>query len=193
MIYLNNIIQAINTRVAARLAAYPKMVFEGIADYKYEAPATGTAITAPVIMKLGSKNAVPIKTDVNSITAYHRLGNTTISVQPGQDYGDGQSVNNKFATDLQLMVIGKTSLLNVFPYDFAAIIADSIPLSMKVEEAFVMEVKVYLQGINHDKRANFNQEFTGVDYFLGPEYFFFGIRYRIEAMYMNGCTNICDC
>lgn len=179
--------------VAERLSTYPDMSFCGIADYKYEEPASGSAIISPVIVPFGAKKATPINTTVNGITAYHRLGLTTISVQPGQDYGDGESVNNKYATDLQMLVIGTTDKLNSMPYDFATIMADSFPLSMRLEEQIKFDAKVIITGIQHDKRTNFNQEFSGVKYFLGPEYFFFSIRYRVEATYLNGCTSICDC
>lgn len=193
MIYLHDIVAFINDTIKSRVTSYPAAVYHGIATYGYKAT-DQSFITFPTIVGHGKNGAADIGFNTNvPFVAYHRIGLTSFSIVPGKSYGDGEEVAQRSVTEVQMMVRGNRNLINSNPEQLAMVIADSMPSNFNMQGSVRIEGSVVSVGIQYDSRANFNQEYTGVTYNIGPDGFFISIRYRIEGSYLKGCTNKCEC
>jgi len=189
MAFLGNIVHTINTALKDKLTAFPTAYFGGIAypvakkkDDKYE-------FLPGIVANSGEVKWLTFD-DINELTIYHRITNSSYTQNKVQSYGDGYtSFTQNY--DLDLVVMADRRKVQVEPDVLEAAIASNMPDKDKVDG--VSYVNILSVSANHNSRSLFSQEFQGVSYYLKPEHIFFSIRYRVELQYTKGCLGLCQC
>lgn len=195
MVYLNEIVEFVNTVIKERLKAYSNSRYYGI-TYQAVKNEANTTIIYPSEIDINAKAGSVAINMKESFIVYHRLTGTSFTYPTSGNYGDGDTHSVSSATDLQVIVMGWRKKLNGTPEQLAMIIADSLPGSIKeadINKIGIKQISTQATGINYDPRTIFNAEYTGIPYFIGPEMFLFSIRYRITGSYLKGCLTNCEC
>lgn len=134
--------------------------------------------------------------DTYPMGLYHKIsGNGYSQENNGGQYGNGNSRLVK-QTQMAMIVYGKTSRIKLRPEDLEAYMISLFPSEIAaslIAPLSLNKMTVDLLGSNMNAPVVFQNEFRGVDYFLGPEDILFQIDYRVTSKFDRKCFNLCDC
>lgn len=189
MAYLNSIVSEINTGLKKSLTAFPTAVYAGIVYQITRERSQKTEVIPAEVNDKGEARWITFD-DINELSLYHRIANSTYTQFKNQSYGDGY-LDFQHQYDIELVVMGDRRKINVRPDELEAAIASNI--GAKEKPTGVSFINVLPVSANHNSQTVFRQEFQGVDYYLKPEHILFSIRYRVELRYQKGCISLCQC
>lgn len=187
--FLDNIVSNINAALKAKLTAFPRSFYGGIA-YPIARKKDNAYEFIPAIISNSGEARYMTFDDVDQVTIYHRIANSSYTQDKVQSYGDGYtSFQQNY--DIDVVVMADRRTVEVSPDVLEAAIASNIPAMDKLDG--VNYVNILPVSANHNSRSLFSQEFQGVSYYLKPDHIFFSIRYRVELKYQKGCMSLCQC
>lgn len=194
MIFLPEIVTAVNSAIKERLTPYPTARIEGLTypvTYNREDNST---ITVPAVL-MAKDARLLVNDDRFPFTLYHRALTANNDVTTNNSYGDGYPRDVLASAEIELIVIGFRDRIKVAPEQIAAVIGDSIPAQMTVQEGKlnIPSIRVNWTSIQYDQRSTWNQQFQGLTYGLSINEFMVSLRYRITVSYMQGCLINCEC
>lgn len=195
MIYLNKIVELIDSNFSNKLSAYPAAEYYGIATPIAVQRNNGTIIYPNVINIDGSIQGTFFQHNAPYVL-YHRLLNTTFSPVNGQRFGQDAMTLLHSTTSVQLVVMGMRNKINASPESLIMQIVDTLPPAIvgdNLNTLGINSISAKENSIEYDSRAIFNREFQGIKYFIGPESFLVAARYTIEGTYLKGCASNCNC
>lgn len=194
MIFLAEIINALNGNFKSKLSNYPTADYFGIATPVAVQRSNSTIVYPSVINIEGSIQGTFFQFQ-SPFIVYHRLLSTTINNNGSQRFGqDAQSVMVA-TTTVTLVVMGSREKINNTPENLISRLLDALPGSMDIAYGPGGTIKAITKesSVEYDPRAIFSREFQGIKYFIGPEMFLMAARYTIESTYFKGCLSSCTC
>ena len=189
MAFLGDIVNNINAALKAKLTAFPTTFYGGIA-YPIGRKRDTTYEFIPAIISVDGEAKYMTFDDLQEISIYHRIANSSYAQNKDKSYGDGYTTFTQ-SYDLDLVVMADRKRTQVSPDVLEAAIASNMP--DKDTLPGVKYINILSISANHNSRSLFSQEFQGVTYYLKPEHIFFSIRYRAELEYTKGCLSLCQC
>lgn len=109
------------------------------------------------------------------LVIYHKLNGKTFIRRAASGYGDRPEVT--CVCDLSLLVFGKSAK------------ADMYDIETQLEELLSMQKDVELQSADFNSVQVWGAEYTGVPYYLDPQFFLFRINYRLSTSLLTGCKH----
>jgi hypothetical protein len=192
MVYLPDLVEAINGAIKKRLSKFADAQYYGIATQGIRREGDTMVVFPSVISTDGIAQTIAYDNKPPFIL-YHRAYNSSFAYAgTKKSYGDGDLANMKCSTVMRIICTGNRRDINISAEEFALIIADCLPTNMQVD-TIPKSITITPSLIQYDSRMVFNGEFEKLAYFIGPDRFLFSIQYSIEGTYLKGCLNNCDC
>lgn len=166
-------IERLNRTITERLAGLDVKTF-GLAEGVAIRSDDETTFPA-IILSTGECINVFGETDKHDVTLYHRLNEISYPENDNASYGSSKGYTQ--TSDMSMLVFGKREKISQFQVERVAIAAISIDHKCSVIRSDFNALQIF---------AN---EYIGVTYFMGIEYFLFKINYRITSTFNARCIN----
>lgn len=114
------------------------------------------------------------QTDKHDVVLYHRLNNKGYQEDSDNAFGSGKSYIE--TDDMSLIVFGKRAKISQFQMEQIACKAIGSLSACTLVSSDFNALQIYAS------------EYSGVPFFLGPEYYLFKINYRITSTYNPRCA-----
>lgn len=164
-------IQSVNNAILNIFKKGADVQLYGLAESVAARSKDGEKVIPAIIFPNGECYDVYGLADEKDATFYHRL--QSVQYEQKQSYGSVKSYDK--ACDVSLIIFGKRKVYDQF------VLADSVCSVLGGMH------NVTLQGVDHNMLQVFASEYSGLSFFLDPDYFLFRINYRITSTY-DRCT-----
>lgn len=165
---MDKIVLEINEAILAKMEG-KSIITYGIADPVLIRDEDAEKTLPAIVNTNGECVDVFGEADMHDITLYHRINGVSYSINGG--YGSRPSCNT--VADMSIVVYGKRSLINQY--------------KLKDELAGVIAEKYNLSSVDFNAIRVFSTEFSGLPFFLNPDYFLFKLNYSVTSTYDNRC------
>lgn len=128
--------------------------------------------------------------DKYPMIVYHKILTNSYAYAERQ-FGE-QGKHRIVRSNVKMVIASFQNRIRLTANQLEAVISVNFPATVSTTDLNI-ETRIILDGSDMRQRKVFNEEYQGIEYFLGVEHILFSISYTIETNYKQGCIDICEC